>query len=636
MDLHLQLDDRATWGQILVYGGLLLAGIYWVLGQFDIAILPPQELLFNAVVYCIPAPLLLDSARRHELKESGMLSQRHAAKSDAFRRILGMGGNALLQGGESVGMGSVIRRASMGTKSVTPTSDAPAGLGNWDNSCYQNSVLQALASLGSLRTWLSKSEPPQGEDAASTNVALQEMIRRLKDPGNNGRHIWTSAKLKNMSSWQQQDAQEYFSKVVDELDKDAAKAAGAVEKKPGLETLVEGVEGVEPTCEAADVPDSAREEDSEQSTTLRNPLEGLAAQRISCTRCGFSEGFSMNPFNCLTVPLGPLSAYEIEDCLHEYTKREDIEGVECRSCTLIQTRDKLSHMLPSKVEGSTTPPSVALPPELRIQIEERLRIVQEALEKDDFSDKTVKIDCQISPKAMISSTKTREALIGRAPQSLVIHVNRSVFDEMTGQQRKNYAIVGYPLMLDLKPWMLDMGDRPTMYTLKAVVTHYGRHENGHYICYKKHPRREMEEDDEDGFEDVQKESWWRLSDEDVSPVSGQDVLDQGGVFMLFYERVDEQISPAAEEVSDEPVVAAAPVEEAVDADSVVAPEAVETSSEMSPSVTSASEVGEEDLASVSSVDEAPAKAPRQQPLLRTASPKFVRHDMGMSRSLMSV
>lgn len=629
MDRRIQLEDRPSIGGIFLYVAVILYGLYWLLGRFDVAILPPQELLFNAVVYCIPTPLLLDSARRQELKANGMISQRHAAKSDAFRRVVGLGGNVLLQGGESIGMGSVMRRASMATKIVTPTSDAPAGLGNWDNSCYQNSVLQALASLGSLRAWLSESVVPQGEDADTTNSALQEMIQKLKDPENNGRHIWTSAKLKNMSSWQQQDAQEYFSKVVDELDKDAAKAAKVVDREAGLETLVESVPEKQPICDGEAVSSAAAKDDAKEPSVSKNPLEGLAAQRISCTRCGFSEGYSMIPFNCLTVPLGNLSAYDIEDCLHEYTRREDIEGVECRSCTLLQTKHKLSQMMPSQVEGSGTPPTITLPPELRTQIEERLRIVQQALENDDFSDKTVKQDCQVTPKAMISSTKTREAVIGRAPQSLVVHVNRSVFDEMTGVQRKNYAIVRYPFILDLQPWMLDIGHSPTQYALKAVVTHYGRHENGHYICYKQHPKRASDDDESE------KESWWRLSDDDVSPVSDQDVLDQGGVFMLFYERLHEQNRP--EEWADAASVAL-PAEEVDELETVSTQLTEEASSEMSPDVHSVSEVSEDDtMSSAASVEESLAKVtPPPQPLLRTASPKFVRHNMGMSRSLMSV
>lgn len=632
MDRRLQLEQRPSLAGILLYSALLLYGLYWVLGRLDVALLPPQEYLFNAVVYCIPTPLLLDSARRHELKANNMLSQTHAAKSEAFRRILGLGGNALRQGGDSVGIGSAIRRASMGARAVRPTSDAPAGLGNWDNSCYQNSVLQALASLGSLRTWLSKSNPPQAVDAPTTNAALQEMIEKLKDPANNGRHIWTSAKLKNMSSWQQQDAQEYFSKVVDELDKDAAKAASVVERTAGLEIVLENEEKQQSAC--GDDVASKLAENRQSSTTTRNPLEGLAAQRISCTRCGFSEGFSMNPFNCLTVPLGSLSAYDIEDCLDEYTRREDIEGVECRSCTLIQRKEKLSNMLSPQLDGTNSPASISLPPDLRTQIAERLRIVQEALEKDDFSDKTFKQDCQITSKAMVSTTKTREALIGRAPRSLVVHVNRSLFDETTGAQRKNHAIVRYPFILDLQPWMLGAGP-PIQYALKAVVTHYGRHENGHYICYKKHPRRESPDDEADGA--VQKESWWRLSDEDVSPVSEQDVLDQGGVFMLFYEQLEEQkIDVKLEEWVDAASVAL-PVEIANEIASIDMEERGIVS-DVSPSASSVEKISEDELVATPSVKASKVQTPRpqQQPKPRTVLPKFVRHDMGMSRSLMSV
>ena len=101
-----------------------------------------------------------------------------------------------------------------------------------------------------------------------------------------------------------------------------------------------------------------------------------------------------------------------------------------------------------------------------------------------------------------------------------------------------------------------------LYRLKAVVTHYGRHENGHYIAYRQHPRavqatEDAAEDAEDGKpEDSQVDNsgklpWWRLSDEDVSTVSDEDVLQQGGVFMLFYEREEQPVSvPAAAPACD--------------------------------------------------------------------------------------
>jgi len=82
------------------------------------------------------------------------------------------------------------------------------------------------------------------------------------------------------------------------------------------------------------------------------------------------------------------------------------------------------------------------------------------------------------------------------------------------------------------------------YQLRAVVTHYGRHENGHYICYRQHPAYTSQHDTEQDGQN-QKLKWWRLSDDDVSPVSADAVLRQNGAFMLFYERVDDDLKDYA-------------------------------------------------------------------------------------------
>jgi len=217
----------------------------------------------------------------------------------------------------------------------------------------------------------------------------------------------------------------------------------------------------------------------------------------------------MIPFNCLTVPLGSDYSYGLEGCLDEYTKLEEINEVDCAKCTLLRAQQQLQQMLPAQEstdeqceESSVSTKLLSLPPEIRAMATKRLQAIQKALDEDEFSDKTLNETCQIPKKAHVSSTKTRQAIIGRAPQSLVVHVNRSVFDELTGIQRKNYASVRYPLELDLQAWMLgsEVGGSATqsmlsassqdgscLYRLRAVVTHYGRHENGHYICYRKHP-----------------------------------------------------------------------------------------------------------------------------------------------------
>lgn len=570
MDPYSQLDEflqrlpavQTTVPSIIAYAIGAILFLHQALVYLDVAVLSPLEIVWNAVVYVTPVILLLGTERRRELREQqSTWSQTHAAKSDALRKMLSVRSRAVMPQLPAV--------RSLTAGKSKPGSDAPPGLGNWDNSCYQNSVLQGLSTMDSLKPYLSAFSSHKALPADSTSSSLEEVVRKLNDASNNGSHIWTPAKLKSMSSWTQQDAQEYYSKIVDDLEKEASKVFGAAAVKPGLESS--GKKTSDLSEQLAAPPFSV-------------PLEGLLAQRVACTRCGFSEGLSMIPFNCLTVPLGSGYEYDLADCLNEYTQLEDIPEVECAKCTLLKAKIELNKMLPQSKSDADAENSaieakkpMQLSPALQEMIERRLKAVTEALDSDDFSDKTLKEDCQISKKARASSIKTRQAVIGRAPRSLVVHVNRSVFDEMTGDQRKNYAAVRYPQVLDLGKWMLgsktaagpaNVSDLPKdqavtdasesmlsssterdecLYRLKAVITHYGRHENGHYIAYRQHPpaSHAPNEPNEDEFagepEDLEplddgKLPWWRLSDEDVSSVPDEDVLKQGGVFMLFYER----------------------------------------------------------------------------------------------------
>jgi ubiquitin carboxyl-terminal hydrolase 1 len=581
MDRYPQLDEllrraptvHSSIPSILAYAIGTIFFLHQVLVYLDVAVLSPLEVIWNALVYLTPSIILLNTNRRRELRDQeSTWSQIHAAKSESLRSMLGLGSRAIMQ---QIPAGANIVRGMTSAKSK-PQSDAPPGLGNWDNSCYQNSVLQGLSAMDSLKPYLSAFSSHETLPIDSTSSSLQDVVQKLNSASLNGSHIWTPAKLKSMSSWQQQDAQEYYSKIVDDLEKEASKVFGAAAVKPGLENSEKNKDDI--SAQLAAPPHSV-------------PLEGLLAQRVACTRCGFSEGLSMIPFNCLTVPLGSSSEYDLADCLNEYTHIEDIPDVECAKCTLLKAKTELTRMLlppDSDTENTETAAKkvMQLPPALREKISERLGAVTEALAADDFSDKTLKEVCQISKKAHTSSTKTRQAVIGRAPRSLVVHINRSVFDEMTGAQKKNYAAVRYPQVLDFGKWMLGskeavgrsgeseiIADRAIadasesmlssrskrdecLYRLKAVITHYGRHENGHYIAYRQHPPASKASDETVNDDDTsdpdcsqptgsEKLPWWRLSDEDVSSVPDEDVLQQGGVFMLFYEREEQEKSTVA-------------------------------------------------------------------------------------------
>ncbi|KAH8599826.1 hypothetical protein B0O99DRAFT_737067 [Bisporella sp. PMI_857] len=474
------LDSSSPYAQLGIVFPLLLtiaAILYHLWFAVDHGLSIP-ELLWNYLVYMTPTRLIdciethrsplrmADPALRH-------IPRTHAAKSEAMRSILGLdvsGGimNSVAQAGRR--RLSTIPRINVSSGAL---SDRPPG---WE-----------IGTTLVIRIIFQGGRETRYEDGGI--IARTDL--HLNDPKNNGKKIWTPVILKNMSSWQQQDAQEYYSKVLDEIDKEVAAVAYSAQQFQGFES-----------------------EASPSSSTMgshpmqfQNPLDGLIAQRVGCTKCGFSEGLSMIPFNCLTVPLRKGWEVDISECLDEYSILEEIEGVECGKCTLLNTKVLLAKL---KERNQGSPQNVVYK-----NISERLDNINEALEEDDYAEETLSQRCMVGPKSWVTSTKTRQAVIARAPKSLVVHFNRSVFNEMTGELVKNPANVRFPKILDIGPWCLGSSGstqertveqwqldpsvpmiastsrisrlRGPLYELRAVVTHFGRHENGHYICYRKQP-----------------------------------------------------------------------------------------------------------------------------------------------------
>lgn len=607
--LHAEINiwDRLLQPGVLVSILVLLSTVTYQLAQNRAIARGRQlptfgELLWDTIVYLVPARVLyaIDGWVNPPLFPIPMLQPRPAtyeAKSDVLRRIL----RTDQPGSIVASMSQAGRRAYTKTFSFKGGSCQPAGLGNWDNSCFQNSVLQGLASLKHLPPYLATLTtltPAQNstDEDTTTASALRAFIAKLNDASNNGKTLFTPGILKNMSTIQQQDAQEYFSRLLDQVDKDIEKGAKAACKPPGLDADLARDDSV--ASQHSD--DSGYQslpmlsKAGSELVTIRNPLEGLSAQRVACTACGHSEGLSMIPFNCLTLNFDVgVGDYDVYRLLDNYAQLESIQSVDCVKCTLLEYRRGLEHM-------TKAIPAAA----------ERLQVVEQMLEEDEFDEEAFK-KLKIPDAKKVSSTKTKQVAIARPPPSLVIHMNRSVFDPITFSSYKNLAAVRFPSLLDIGAWCIgssegvdvqaesDMehwvsdptasmvaGDmQPSkisgpIYELRAVVTHYGRHENGHYVCYRKHSRNtpqaadmrkgdgnipqppnvaadevaddvdsidgdsqpvdatQSATDNEELYREDAGSQWWRLSDETVIQVSEEDVLAQGGVFMLFYDCVD--------------------------------------------------------------------------------------------------
>ncbi|KAI0197060.1 hypothetical protein EV127DRAFT_329750 [Xylaria flabelliformis] len=571
----------------------------------------PSALLWDLFVTLIPGRLLcaLDrwlhpSSPLFPVPDSHFI---HEVKSEMLCRLLGMEPEGVGFMGAMAYAGRRMRRARQvrGGNKWRQTANRPPGLGNHDNSCFQNSILQGLSSLTPFPVFLTSAlEADDPRSASGSSVAtLRDFLSRLTDAESSGVTLWTPKKLKSLDTWQQQDAQEYYSKILDEIDKEVTRATAVAHRRssPGLEAagLVSSVARDDDTVASQHSDDSGYQSLStattlgKSSSLSSNPLEGLIAQRVACVQCGHSQGLSMIPFNCMTLSLGvDRGVHDLYERLDAYTALEPIQGVECAKCTLLEARRLGTIVLAHhQRDGAAATDDEALREQLA-----RFKAIEEALEDDDFEEATLRDKCKIARQHRISSTKTKQMVIGRPPASLAVHVNRSIFDERTGQMSKNLAAVRFPRTLDLGPWCLGSAgshhaaqtSTPTsvemeqwssdpessmvsgdlqpstisgpIYELRAVITHQGRHENGHYVCYRKHPRRPVtsegsSNDEKDvlhtdlhdhhhqGSDTMSTDSsddskWWRLSDESVWKVDEKTVLDQGDVFMLFYDCVD--------------------------------------------------------------------------------------------------
>ncbi|KAF5877736.1 putative ubiquitin hydrolase protein [Botrytis fragariae] len=552
--------ERIGIGTILSVSAIVIALVYQGLINFDYDLLPPSQLAWNALVYLTPSALL-DYADHYSnplpIRNPNAMTypRTHAQKSEMMRRLFGLdtpGG--IIDSVASAGRRRLSTLPLIGGLGVVGDDETPAGLGNWDNSCYQNSILQGLASLDSLPDFLESfqnDEALQREGSRSEDIkmanALKELIATLKDKSNNGRRIWTPAALKNMSSWQQQDAQEYFSRLL-----------GAIDKEYGTTTKLGGVSGLE----QLNILKVSSQQPSHTQALFPNPLTGLTATRVVCTKCGYSEGLKTTPSLCQPLIVGEGWEYDLSQLLHEGTKLEFVNGVYCERCTL----QKSQHLLSTLMERLEAEPEDN---RIRINTSERLRAVTEALENDDFAEKTLKDKCKIPIENWVSVTKSKQDIIARPPKSLALHLNRSTYGP-DGELSKKTAAIRFPKHLDLGPyclgsaghnddeddseeWLLAPYDsmvagtqrksriQGPVYELRAVVTHSGRHDNGHYICYRRHPVSKNKTDENGSKQD----QWWRLSDDHVMKVSEDNVLAQGGVFMLFYDQIESAIHLSA-------------------------------------------------------------------------------------------
>ncbi|KAI8339378.1 hypothetical protein BC941DRAFT_349512 [Chlamydoabsidia padenii] len=354
------------------------------------------------------------------------------------------------------------------------------GLENSGNSCFANPILQAMATLSCLRSYLAERVDEQGDEAGaqippdefilqSVAFALYSTVELLNRPLRRPRSIAPTDFLRALEyktqgtiSRDQQDAHQLFQIISSILTSEEE-----IQYKQSTPSLLDVDTLRYLTVESVSHRFDAFESSSfssmgtfgsmwssfSVSTTgrilhrrprrPRNPFTGLAASKLNCLNCGYTAPIRHHTFNniSLTVPqtVSQSANCTLESCLGDYTKTDILTDYQCRKCNLLSTMEKLEQELETIISGHNNSNSHEMENNqlvLMSQIDQLKHALQHSIENDLF-------DIPLTPPKTTACT-SKQTMFANPPKSLCLHLSRSMYHPS--------GHVQFPEYLDLAPY----------------------------------------------------------------------------------------------------------------------------------------------------------------------------------------
>ncbi|CAO3597987.1 unnamed protein product [Absidia cylindrospora] len=358
------------------------------------------------------------------------------------------------------------------------------GLVNTGNSCFANSVLQAMATLTCLRSYLAERVDEQGDEAGaqvppnefilqSVAFALYSTIELLNRPLGRPRSIAPTDIIRALErkthgtiSRDQQDAHELFQIISSTLTLEEEEQYKqqtpslfdvgtlrhlAAESEPLSASSLDAFEsssfssvGTFGSMWSSFSVSAAGENLHRRPRRPRNPFTGLAASKISCLKCGFTAPIRHHTFDNISLPVPQAASCTLESCLAAYTKTDILTDYQCRKCTLMSTLEKLSQELETMIGKRKSNNNKDEPISV---LESQIDQVKNALQNNVEADMG---DISLTPPKTTACT-SKQTMFANPPKSLCLHLSRSMYHP-SGYVQKNHCNVKFPEYLDLAPY----------------------------------------------------------------------------------------------------------------------------------------------------------------------------------------
>ncbi|KAJ2957284.1 hypothetical protein NQZ79_g6990 [Umbelopsis isabellina] len=428
------------------------------------------------------------------------------------------------------------------------------GIVNTGNSCFLNSVLQALSSLEHLQPFLYRLTQSANPSDLPFATALRQTLLSLSTPIAHKSAIQPNELVKAISrhhhviNHEQQDAQELFQIISSSLEAEQQKTHKVQSPSAGLRDLL--LNGP-----SANIIPAKRQ--AAKAETFRNPFNGLLASRLSCSMCGYTEAIRHFSFDNIQLTLPNSYTCPLDDSLSNFIAMETLEDVNCRSCSLKATAERLQEQIDAAEENESADIT---------KMRKTLHLIQERISSNRIEEP---IDSDIQLTKVLSQKSTKQVMFAKPPKSLCLHISRSAFHP-SGAVYKNTCQVTFPEILDLTPYCTnsnlkvhpdmpmsspselssgtDTQQRKYQYKLMSTIVHYGSHNFGHFIAYKRrleqcgcHSCINTRHTKSVTSTTSTQHDWYRLSDEKVDTCSVQDVL-KANPYMLIYELIEDEPS----------------------------------------------------------------------------------------------